>query len=242
VNIKKPLRVAVYARLSQVAEESVSIARQVEACEAIALGRGWKVVQVEAEEDVSGSKKAPNQRAAFGKILANIENIDVVFFWKIDRIARNTLDFLLLARDLRERGVALAAVDDPVDLTTPAGEVVATVLVAFAQFEAAQTSARVKAARAHLLRDGRIAGGERPWPFEAVARGGDAPRLVWRPIPERGDAVREAALGVIAGTTNPSAIAAEWDRRGLPPKRGRFWDPSSAPPGTCARARAVRLR
>lgn len=84
------------------------------------------------------------------------------------RPSRSTLDFLMLARDLQADGVALAAVEDPVDLTTPVGKVVATVLVAFAEFEAAQTSARVKAARAHLLREGRIAGGERPWPFETL--------------------------------------------------------------------------
>lgn len=185
------------------------------------------MVQTEAEEDVSGSKKSPSQRSAFGRILSNVDNLDAVLFWKIDRIARNTLDFLLLARDLRERGVALAAVEDPVDLTTPAGEVVATVLVAFAQFEAAQISARIKAARAHLLREGRIAGGERPWPFEAVSRGEDEAGLVWRPIPNRAEAVRAAVTGIIDGTTNPSAVATEWDRRGLRPKRGLLWDPSS---------------
>ncbi|MBW6439014.1 recombinase family protein [Actinoplanes hulinensis] len=59
MNTGKPLRVAIYARLSQAAEESVSIARQIEACEAIAKARGWTVVQTEAEEDVSGSKKSP---------------------------------------------------------------------------------------------------------------------------------------------------------------------------------------
>jgi hypothetical protein len=50
---------------------------------------------------------------------------------------------------------------------------------------------------------------------------------VWRPIPERAEAVRAAAGGIIDGTTNPSAVATEWDRRGLLPKRGRLWDPSS---------------
>lgn len=62
---------------------------------------------------------------------------------------------------LRERKAGLVAVDDPIDMTTSQGRGFATMLAVFAQMEAEAISARVKAARSYLIRDGRVVGGVR---------------------------------------------------------------------------------
>lgn len=85
--------------------------------------------------------------------------------WKVDRLARKVLDFLNADKALQERGAAVAAVDDPVDMSTPQGRAFATLLAVFAEMEAEATRARVKAARATLIKDGRVAGGAAPFGY-----------------------------------------------------------------------------
>jgi len=86
-----------------------------------------------------------------------------VIVWKVDRLARRVLDFLHADEALQARGAVIVAVEDPVDMTTPQGRGFATMLAVFGEMEAAAISARVKAARTHLLNDGRVVGGKVPY-------------------------------------------------------------------------------
>lgn len=93
---------------------------------------------------------------------------DAVIVWKVDRLARRVLDFLHVAEALQERGAGLVCVDDPIDMTTPQGRAFATVLAVFGELEAAAISARVKSARLHLLKSGRVVGGTVPYGWRSV--------------------------------------------------------------------------
>ena len=218
-------RAAIYARLSVTTEESVSIARQVEAAERYAAARGWRVVLTATDDGVSATSRRPEDRPGWRAILDSPERFEVVVVWKVDRLARRVLDFLTADAALQERGAALVAVEDPIDLTTAQGRAFATMLAVFGEMEAAAISARVKGARAHLAREGRAVGA-RPWPFESVPNP-DGPGLVWRPLPDRAAAVRDAAARLTAGTASLRQIAREWTERWTPPLGGASWDPSS---------------
>ena len=54
---------------------------------------------------------------------------------KLDRISRSVQDFAWLLASARKGGWALICLDVGVDTTTPAGEMVANVMAAFAQYE-----------------------------------------------------------------------------------------------------------
>jgi DNA invertase Pin-like site-specific DNA recombinase len=54
---------------------------------------------------------------------------------KLDRLSRSLLDFANLMAAARTEGWALVALDLGVDMTTPAGEMIANVLASLAQFE-----------------------------------------------------------------------------------------------------------
>jgi len=156
--------VVLYARLSVSTEESVSIARQIEAARKYADARGWTVVGEFTDDGVSATKNKPEARPGWRALLAFCaeHKVHAAVVWKVDRLARSTLDFLNADGALRERGSGLVAVEDPVDMTTPQGRGFATMLAVFAEMEAAGIADRVKDARRKLLKDGRRGGGRPP--------------------------------------------------------------------------------
>ena len=229
MNARRARRAAIYARLSVTTEESVSIARQVDTATKYADARGWDVVLVATDDGVSATRNKPQDRTGWRSILDASEKFDVVIVWKVDRLARRVLDFLNADADLQSRGAALVAVEDPIDMSTAQGRAFATMLAVFGEMEAAAISARVKAARSHMLGSGRAVGA-RPWPYESVPHP-DGAGLVWRPIPERAAAVRDAAAALTARTTSVAAVARDWSARFEAPNAAttgaRSWSPAS---------------
>ena len=77
---------------------------------------------------------------------------------KLDRLSRSLLDFAAVTELAREEGWAVIALDLGVDMTTPAGEMLANVLASFAQYERRLISQRTKDALAALRAQGRRLG------------------------------------------------------------------------------------
>ncbi|HWJ11580.1 MAG TPA: recombinase family protein, partial [Nocardioides sp.] len=159
-------RVVVYVRLSITTDESVSIERQLEACRNYCKARSWTIVAEHKDDGVSASASAPEHRRGWQEVLAHPKGTyDVVLVWKIDRLARKVLDFLNADKALQERGAAVAAVEDPVDMSTAQGRAFATMLAVFAEMEAEAIRVRVKAAREALIKAGRVPGGAAPFGY-----------------------------------------------------------------------------
>lgn len=187
-------------------EESVSITRQVEACSKYAESRGWTLeLDPFVDEGVSATYSRPEDRPGWRALVATASAIDVVIVWKVDRLARRVLDFLHADEALRDRGAALVAVEDPVDMTTPQGRAFATMLAVFGEMESAATRARVKAARDYLIRAGRIVGGTVPYGWRKVPNP-EGPGYVLAQDSERIEYVRGMAHRVIAGQTIYSVV------------------------------------
>lgn len=165
---KKPRTCVLYVRISVSTEESVSIERQIEAGQQYAAARGWKVVGVFRDEGVSATHNRPEDRIGWQALLASKDKFDAVVIWKVDRLARRVIDFLNANEALKERGAGIVAVEDPIDMTTAQGEAFAIMLAVFGQLEAATIRARVKAARAHLLQNGRYVGGAKLYGYRSI--------------------------------------------------------------------------
>lgn len=60
---------------------------------------------------------------------------DVLVVTRIDRLARSMKDLQDIVHDLRHRGVALKATEQPVDTSTAAGKAFLDMLDVFAEFE-----------------------------------------------------------------------------------------------------------
>lgn len=230
--VSKPRRVVIYCRLSVSAEESVSIARQEEAGRQYAAARGWDVVDVFVDDGVSAAKIAPESRRGWQALMAAAGTFDVVLTWKLDRLARNVRDFVNTDAELQQYGAAVACVEQSIDMTTPEGRAFAVVLAAFAELEAAQIAARIKATRTHLLHNGRRPGGRTTFGWMNVANP-DGPGKVLAQDPERIGLVSEAAARIMRGESlygvtqwlNLQGVAPRgWrPRRGQDPDRPHVW-------------------
>ena len=161
-------QVVVYARISVSRDESVSIDRQIEACRKYAEARGWEVIATIVDDGLSATKNRPEDRKGWRDVLSLSEPYAAVVVWKVDRLARRTLDFLHADQALQGRGAGLVAVEQPIDMTTATGRAFATMLAVFAELEAEAISSRVAAARTHLIKAGRVVGGTVPYGYRSI--------------------------------------------------------------------------
>lgn len=100
------------------------------------------------------SKKRP----VFAKVLKKLKAGDTLVVHDLDRAFRSTLDALKQADKLRERGIEFQILSLNVDTGTPAGQLVYTVMAAFAQYERDILSRRTKEGMAAAKRRGKHIG------------------------------------------------------------------------------------
>ncbi len=91
------MRAAIYVRLSRETDETTSPERQRAACEALCKARGWDVMAMEEDIDVSGFSRGLD-RPGLQRILTRLAELDVIVFFKIDRLAPSTADFAEIMR------------------------------------------------------------------------------------------------------------------------------------------------
>jgi DNA invertase Pin-like site-specific DNA recombinase len=65
--------------------------------------------------------------------------------WKLDRLTRSLSDMLWLFERIHAAGAGFRSLTEAIDTTTPAGQMLAHMLGAFAQFERAMITERVRA-------------------------------------------------------------------------------------------------
>src|SRR5690606_28651405 len=166
------LRAVTYIRLSSYAGEddpTTSPQRQREATSGYCAAKGWEVVEVIEDIGVSGSDRGLRlDRPGLRRVRELLPTVDVLVFARLDRLARNVIDFRAFAEEAERHGVALVSVAESLDLTTPTGRFVATILASFAEMEAAVIADRTRAGRLRAIADGRWTGGVRPFGFRAV--------------------------------------------------------------------------
>jgi DNA invertase Pin-like site-specific DNA recombinase len=129
-------------------ESGAGVAAQRAAILAEALRRGWSEADLQFIEETASGKNArrPKLEAAREALASGEASALVVS--KIDRLSRSLLDFVGIMQEAQQQGWALIALDMPVDLATPVGQAVASVIATFAQLERAMLSKRTKDALA----------------------------------------------------------------------------------------------
>lgn len=135
---------------------------------AAATARGWTVHWVEDAGYSAKSMRRPGMERAL-RMLAKGEAQAIVVA-KLDRLSRSVQDFAATMDTARKQGWALIGLDVGVDTTTPAGELVANVMAAVAQWEARTIGLRTKDALAAKKAQGARLGGPITTPAAVRAR------------------------------------------------------------------------
>ncbi len=96
------------------------------------------------------------------KLLAYARPGDTVVIWRLDRLGRSTKHLIEVVEDLSRRGLHLISLQDPVDTTSPGGQLVFQIFCALAEHErnvlVQRTRAGLQAARARGRQGGRPPG------------------------------------------------------------------------------------
>jgi site-specific DNA recombinase len=207
------MRAVIYLRISDDRDGTgLAVDRQREACRQLCAARGWTVTDEYVDNSVSATNGV---RPEWTRLIADARtgHCDVIVTWAVDRLVRliRDLDTLL------DAGVKIATVQGDLDLTTPQGELVGTILAAVARNEVRQKSARQVAANFQRARNGSMPWTRRPFGYRLDPDSGKI-------VADRAElwTVRYAANLFLSGETLAS-IARRLDRWGMPTATGGTW-------------------
>lgn len=218
---RRGLRAGIYVRISEdVKGTGLGVARQEEDCRSLAEQRGWDVVAVWSDNDISAysGKRRPGYEQLFDAM--KNRDVDIVVAWHPDRLHRSTReleDFIDLIEATQVCAITVKAGE--YDLATASGRMTARVIGAVARGESEHKSERIRRKAEELAKAGKPAGGKRMYGYEL--RDGD---LVL--IAEEAARIREAADRVLAGETLGS-IWRDWVAREVPTTHGKAWSVNS---------------
>ncbi|MFZ4301219.1 recombinase family protein [Streptomyces cinereoruber] len=137
-------RALLSVRLSVLAEGTTSPVRQELDLRLLAGEKGYRVVGVASDLNVSATKVPPWKRKELGEWLNNrAPEFDVLLFWKLDRFIRRVTDLSTMIEWCERYGKNLVSKHDAIDLGTPVGRIMVTLIGGIAEIEAANTSTRV---------------------------------------------------------------------------------------------------
>lgn len=210
---------AIYCRLSKDdAGDQLGVRRQERDCRALALRRGWEVVEVFVDDDVSAY--VPGRRPSYARLLDAIRGgwVDAVLMYDLDRLHRHPWELEEFFRTCDATGLSLlASVSGDVDLGTNDGRLVARIMGAVAKKASDDTSRRLKRKFDDKATNGEPHGA-RPFGYEVdgVTIREDEAALI-----------RRAAADVLLGESL-NAVARRWTEAGAPtPQKAKAWSGTS---------------
>lgn len=211
------MRAAIYVRQSlDKSGEALAVGRQLAECTELADRNGWAVGEVYTDNDTSATNGKP--RPAWSRMLADLDagRYDVLVCWHTDRLYRRLRDLVDLVEIAERRTLRIASVKAAdIDLSTPAGRMLAGMLGHAARYEVEQKGARQVAANRARAQRGVVLWSRRPFGFD---RDDDVVRVVESEAAE----IRKAATAVLEGRSMAS-VTADLTRRGVTTSTGGKW-------------------
>src|SRR5256885_4692609 len=193
------VRVATYTRVSteDQAKEGFSLGAQRERLEAYCLARDWEVAARYVDDGHSGRNI---RRPAYEKMIAERDRWDAILVIKMDRIHRNSRNFMEMMDNLGEWGKNFVSATESLDTSTAMGRFVMDIIQRIAQLESEQIGERVYMGMSQKAKEGPGILGFHP-PLGYEVHEGDLTLH-----PEESKVGREGFARCVAGT-NPQGIA-----------------------------------
>jgi len=209
------LRVAVYLRVSttEQAKEGYSLGAQLERLRSYCSAREWEVAREYVDDGYSGRSI---KRPAYKQMMEDKDEWDMILVMKMDRIHRNSKNFMEMMDSLRKWGKEFSSMQESLDTSTAMGRFVVDIIQRIAQLESEQIGERVYIGmKQKASTEGGILGFAHPYGYDYVdgklkvnEKEAEAVRLMFSQYLER------------RSTTD---IAEELDRKEFPTKRNGCW-------------------
>jgi site-specific DNA recombinase len=161
------VRAAIYCRVSRDREGAgLAVTRQEADCRELVADRGWSVHDVYVDNDLSASvdgrrrRKRP-PRPDYERLLRDVRSgvVDVVVAWHTDRLHRQPIELEEWIDACAAHSVTVYTVKaGHLDLSNPAGRMIARQLGAAARFEAEYKADRSRRKHEELATDGKASG------------------------------------------------------------------------------------
>lgn len=177
----------------------------------------WEFVGIYSDLGISGYKE---NRPGFQKMIedARAGNIDLIVVKSISRFARNTETVLKFTRELKSIGVGIFFEIQNINTLSGAGELMLTILAAFAQAESEGASANAKMTYKRKFESGIPAHGlESTFGYKANAQGDIV-------VDEEKAAVVRQMFDLAEQGIWPSKIKQYLNKNGVPGCAGGDWD------------------
>lgn len=212
-------RAAIYLRVStdDQASDGYGLDVQRAQCEAYAAAFGLTVVTTYSDDGISGTKPA-EQRPGLARAIADAKSgqYDVLIFAAVDRLARKASLLLTLWDVFEGMDIAIVAVKERVDTSTPVGRLMRTMIAAIAEFERDTIVARTTSGRDERGKIDGEKGGRVPMGYERLSDGAIVVNQTWANVVKQVFEARKAGLTM-------QAIADEMNEAGIATPRGGKW-------------------
>ena len=214
---------AIYTRQSVERADSISVEQQEETCRGALTAAELASCKTYTDRGYSGKN---TDRPALQQLLQDAENglVEKILVYRLDRISRSVHDFTGLCAQLSAWGIHFRSVTEGITLDdSPAGTVLAQIMMVFAQFERETIRRRVTDNYYARAKTGMYLGGRPPFGFDKGETCVDGKRTACY-VPN-GDAAQMAALfaqylqeGETLGT-----LVRRLNAAGVPTARGGPW-------------------
>ena len=160
--------VAAYIRVSSQEQKlhGISLDAQIAKLTEYAKAHNMKIVEWYKDEGVSG-RKLIKKRPELQRMIEDAENrkFKRIIFIKLDRFFRSVAEYHECMKRLQTGGVIWTATEEKYDLSTASGEAFVNMKLTMAQFEADQTSERIKMVNEYKIKTGQPLFGSGSFPF-----------------------------------------------------------------------------
>ncbi len=135
------MRAAIYVRVSteEQATEGYSIGAQKEMLQDYCIVEGWEVAGVYEDDGYSGRSV---KRPAYQRMMSEMDSWDVLLVIKMDRIHRNSRNFMNMMEVLSKHGKMFVSQSEALDTTNALGRFVVDMIQRLAQLESEQIGER----------------------------------------------------------------------------------------------------
>ena len=208
-----------YIRVSteRQASEGVSLEAQEARIGKWCADNGYELVQVFVDAGISG--KRMDTRKELLAALASLKKGMALVSYSLSRLARSTKDALSIGETVAKKKADMVSLSEQIDTTTAAGKMMFQMLAVLAEFERNLVAERTTNALQHKKATNQKYCNQTPYGFEAIEG-----RLV--EVKKEAKVVAEIQASRSSGKTLQS-IADSLNRRGIPTKTNKQWQPAT---------------